>query len=242
MKSISHLFTLILIGLIMTSCSSGSIAISTIVLVIIIGSTIGAFAQEKKRKEEKQAKRERWRQKLAEEEATKELKTTQYEEAKAAILGEMGEPDKTIFIEELDINKEIRAYSESRKVVILGKEYGFDSILDCQCSDDSHVVKGQTTITSKGTSAADNGSMIGRAVVGGLVAGSAGAIIGGSTAKKNTSSTSVVNHGKDITKHNYTVWISVKDIANPLIQIPIGGDEVKANEIVSLMSAIIASK
>ncbi len=84
--------------------------------------------------------------------------------------------------------------------------------------------------------------MLGRAVVGGLIAGGAGAIIGGATAKQNTSTTSVINQGTDVTRHNYTVWISVQDIANPMIQIPIGKDGAKVNEIVALMSAIIASK
>ena len=88
----------------------------------------------------------------------------------------------------------------------------------------------------------DNGNMLGRAVVGGLIAGGAGAIIGGSTADKNTTSISVIEQENDVTWHDYTVWITVKDLAKPMIQIRIGKNATLMNEIVALVNAIIASK
>ena len=251
MNRIIRVSVLSLLAVLLTSCFidgeiTGFGVLFFIVLAAFIIALIVMFIKSQEAEEKKRQIRENWRIRRLEEEANKareqELKQSQYDEANLELLSTMGEPDKTIVLGETDINKEIRVYSDKRKVNILGKDYDFSSILSCHCTDDSHVVKGQTTITTTGTSKTDNGNMLGRAVVGGLVAGGAGAIIGGSTAKQNTTSTSVVNQGKDITRHNYTVWISVKDIVNPMIQIPIGKDEAKANEIVALMTAIISFK
>ena len=222
----------------------GWLLIIAMVLFIIFAVYGAIESEEAKQKYEK--KRAELKKKKEEEEAAKKLeeekKKQQYDEQVTLLNTEVGVPDKTIIIEPLDINKEIRAYSSLEKVTILGKDYDFASILSCTFTDDSWVEKGETTLTSTGSAKTDNGNMLGRAIVGGVVAGGAGAVIGGSTAKKNTQSTSVVQQGKDTLHHNYTVLISVKDIANPLIRIPLGKKGNVVNDIVALMNAIIASK
>ena len=72
-------------------------------------------------------------------------------------------------------------------------------------------------------------------MVGALVAGPAGAIIGGTTAKKKT----VVKNEPDSTKHYYSVDITTDDISNPLLTIKVGSSLTHANEIDATIKAII---
>ena len=86
--------------------------------------------------------------------------------------------------------------------------------------------------------------MIGRTIAGGVLLGGAGAIIGGSTAKRNT----IIEHGTDTSihnkeiKHNYTVAITVKDISNPIIYLKVDNNTALKDEIVSLMKVIMSMK
>lgn len=218
-----------------------------IILVVVVAAIVtfifskSSQTAEKERTEyiKKLARLDELKKKKAEIEIARKKK---YEEDVRLLAEKYGNPDKLIVFAENDIDNEIRAYSSCGLVAIMGKEYGFSSILECKLTDNSTTEHGEVIITSTGSATTSNSSMIGRAVVGSLVAGPAGAIIGGSTAKQNTSSTSVVNQGDDTTRHDYTVWITIKDIANPMVKIHIGKDADKANEIVALMSAIIASK
>jgi hypothetical protein len=131
-------------------------------------------------------------------------------------------------------------------VVIAQKEFSFSDILDCTVNDD--IIERETVHTYRGTSIAtskaDTGSMVGRAIVGGVLLGGAGAVIGGSTAKRNT----VIEHGTDTSvhnkeiEHNYKVAITVKDIANPIIYLNVGSNAKLKDEIVSLMKVIMSMK
>ena len=80
--------------------------------------------------------------------------------------------------------------------------------------------------------------MLGRAVIGGLTFGVAGAVAGAVTAKKETtSSTSNSNYPA-----SYIVKIGVKSIENPTITLKLYRDKEKADSIYALMQAIIAMK
>ena len=210
----------------------GFLAIFVIAFIMVMWVSKNEEAEKEKRRQAARLKRQ-------EEQRVLELKIAQYEHDRKELAAEMGEPDKTIAIKDYDLNAEIRVYASQKKVVILGTEYDFSAILQCQFTDNARVEKGETTRVSDGTTKTNTGSMIGRAVVGGAIAGGAGALIGGSTASKGTTMTSVVKQGADVTKHDYTVWIYVKDIVNPMIQMHIGRDGAKVNEIVALMNAIM---
>ena len=137
-------------------------------------------------------------------------------------------------ISDLDLNSEIHVYESSKKVFILGKEYSFKDVISCTFSDNPRIVKGKITAVTK----SKNGNVIGRAIVGDVVAGPAGAIIGGTTAKKNTE----YIQEDDKTIHDYTVIINMNSIAEPIIRIHTGEDGKLTNEIVGLMRVIISRK
>ena len=111
----------------------------------------------------------------------------------------------------------------------------FCSILGCTFSDNPQVKKGEVKYSS--TTKTNNANMIGRAVVGGVLAGGAGAVIGGTTAAKDT--VTVATHANDTVIHDYTVVINVNSFSNPVVRIPLGKDGAKVNEIVGLMNVII---
>ena len=156
--------------------------------------------------------------------------------------------DKSIRLspEKVNFYKEILVYSESKYVVIEKREYAFSDIIDCVVNDD---IKEKDTIEtyrspSVATTKTNSGNMLKRAAIGGLLLGNTGAIIGGSTASKNTT----VEYGKDTTihnreiTHNYTIVITVKDIKNPNIFINVGNNTTLKDEIVGLFRVIISMK
>ena len=206
------------------------ILIVALLLLVLIGAISSAS------NEEKEAEREK-RRKEARERREKELeeKKQVYELKKGEQTAKLGEADKVIPIEEYDIDKEIAIFGQAEKIVLLGNEFSFSDILSCSAEDDYKVIKGKTEYTSQ--TKASNGSAVGRAIVGGVLAGGAGAIIGGSTAKKET--TTLVHQKDDTIIHRYAVIVNVNSLSNPIITIPLGADKAKLNEIVGLLNVII---
>lgn len=141
---------------------------------------------------------------------------------------------------------EIIVFTQTKHVVIVQKEYSFSDILDCEVNDDIKEIETVQTLrgNSIATSKTNTGNMIGRTIAGGVLLGGAGAIIGGSTAKRNT----IIEHGTDTSihnkeiKHNYTVAITVKDISNPIIYLKVDNNTALKDEIVSLMKVIMSMK
>lgn len=195
---------------------------------------------EKIRKEEE----EKEKQKLLQLEVIK----TEHKKYVSNLVEKYGVCDKTIQLSPKQpySYNEILVFSQMKFVVIAQKEFSFSDILDCTVNDD--IIERETVHTYRGTSIAtskaDTGSMVGRAIVGGVLLGGAGAVIGGSTAKRNT----VIEHGTDTSvhnkeiEHNYKVAITVKDIANPIIYLNVGSNAKLKDEIVSLMKVIMSMK
>ncbi len=109
------------------------------------------------------------------------------------------------------IESRLFVFEESQMVGLFGKEYGFSDILGCSLVDDA---TSETIATSTGDAKTSTGSMIGRAVVGGVLTGGLGAVAGVATAKKNieTNTTSQTR-----TTHKYTMYVNVNSLSNPTI-------------------------
>ena len=106
-------------------------------------------------------------------------------------------------------------------------------ILSCSMYDENHNGTSPTQVTRTKT-----GSMLGRAAVGGLTLGVAGAVVGAMTAK--TESTSSTANSDYIA--SYIVKIGVKSIEKPTLTLKFGSDKSKAEEVYALIQAIIAMK
>ena len=201
------------------------VAVILAVFVVVVGISANQKENEKKEKEkERQKKRE----------AALKAKSEEYEIQKQSFLTENGVPDKSIIIKENEIDSEIHVYESKKTVFIMGKPYGFNDIMSCTISDNPKTIKGKISAVTK----SDNGNVIGRSIVGGVVGGSAGAVIGGATAKKNTE----YIQEDDKVVHDYTVIINMNSISNPIIRINTGEDGRLTNEIVGLLNVIISRK
>ena len=134
------------------------------------------------------------------------------------------------------INYDIKKFvfiSEEKSLIMLNEHiYHFKEILDFTLSDNSVVVF--TPTTSKTTT--NTGSMLGRAIVGGVLTGGVGAVIGGATASQTTQTSEGTSH----TKHDYTLVITVNNLSNPVENIHIGSSENYAREISSILSIIVS--
>lgn len=174
------------------------------------------------------------KEKQEKERLKKEAKIAEYKAQKEQFIATNGTPDKSIIIVDLDLNCEIHVYENSKKVFIMGKEYSFKDIMSCSISSRERIVRGNVTVNTE----SNNGSVIGRAIVGDIIAGPAGAIIGGTTAKKQTE----IRHEDDKVVRNYTVNITINSISDPIISIHTGENVKLTNEIVALMNVIILNK
>ena len=233
-KSILSLFTLLIFAILGAGSVDDNRNLAGLVWFLIIGviclGVLGVIKSNEYEKE-REKKKLKWRE---EKEERLKARTEEYNAIKEKFLTTNGTPDKSIIIERLDLNSEIHVYEISKKVFILGKEYGFKDVISCTFSDNPRVIKGKITAVTK----SKNGSVIGRSIVGDVVAGPAGAIIGGTTAKKHTE----FHQEDDQTIHDFTVIINVNSISEPIIRIHTGRDGKLTNEIVGLMNVIIARK
>jgi len=128
--------------------------------------------------------------------------------------------------------KPIRIFTETKTILLQDRPYKFEDILGAELHDDSRVV------TSEGEYKTESNTLgtIGRAIVGGMVAGEAGAIVGALSGTKNDT----VSPATYETIHLYTLYINVRDIDNPIVTYKMGGNYKLALEILSVINVISA--
>ncbi len=146
-----------------------------------------------------------------------------------------GNPTKIIRIDELNV---VSLFAEKRIVCINKEELLFDNILSSKLLDDYQIAHGQ--ITGKAETETDTASLIGRSAVGALVAGGAGAIIGASSASKET--TTNYTQGNDKVIHDYTLLITLKKFDSPVIKVHIGDNREVATELEHMFILITNEK
>lgn len=133
-----------------------------------------------------------------------------------------------------DIDQHIFVFGETEKIRLLGQELNFSDVIGVELKDTQTIIKGKIHSETK-----TNGSnMVKRAVVGDILLGEAGAVIGGATAKKNT----IATQDPDIIKHDYSVFVNIRDIKQPIVRIHTAANETLTSDLVALFNAIIASK
>lgn len=129
-----------------------------------------------------------------------------------------------------NLSEDIVVFSSQKIVYMRGKKYNFSDIVDCKITDNGYTYKKPSKITTK----TDGSDVVARSLVGDVIAGPAGAIIGGSSAEKH----STITHGKEITVHDFVVKIIVNDFSNPEISVNIGRDHDKLDELCNIITLI----
>ena len=118
-------------------------------------------------------------------------------------------------------------------VLIQNAPIHFKKIINFTLADDKQII---STTTGTATTGTATGSMAGRALVGGALFGVAGAAIGAATASQNTTINTTSQHDF---KHDYIIYLSVDDIANPQRILTFGDDSEMANKAASIFNIII---
>lgn len=132
-----------------------------------------------------------------------------------------------------NISTRVLVYEQSSIIIIKSKEYRFSDILGYSLVDDA---TSETITTSTGTAKTSTGSMLGRAVVGGVLTGGLGAVAGAATAKKNISDNAT---SQTTTTHKYTLYINVNSLQEPTIALKIGDNVSKAQKLAGAINVII---
>lgn len=123
-----------------------------------------------------------------------------------------------------------RVYNESKIVLINDFDYSFSTLRSCELHSSGQVVTSEYT----GKSKSSTGSLIGRTIAGGVLAGGAGAIIGGMTGTKTQSGSTTT-----IAKSEYTIVINFNDLKNPTKMLRCGIDLEFASDFANTINLII---
>lgn len=197
------------------------------VVIAVVAVLIQLYFDEKNKREKAAINREKRLAREAEQKA-------RFVEWSSKYISENGTPDKTIIVKPNDAMEIIHVHEGKKQVYMKGKMYDFKDFINVTFTDSPTVIKGKTTATTK----SNTGSTVGRAIVGDVIAGPAGAIIGGTTGKKTTE----FHHENDRVIHDYTVVVNMNSISTPIVRINTGSDGKTTNEIVGLINVILARR
>lgn len=186
----------------------------------------------KKLENEIKAKEER----LAEVAAKKKAEDDENSKQLSLLTATLGNPEKIIKTLDNSIEKAFIVFSSTSNIYYNSRAIPFSQLVSCDIKDDSYTT---TTGTKQAITKSKNGSTLGRAVVGGILAGPAGAIIGGATSKKTTE---IIDNTQTITHHHYYAIITTASTSNPIIKIDCGKKSKLAQEIKAVVSGIIATQ
>lgn len=208
------------------------------VLLVLIMAFILAFCQTLM--ERKTRKAEEDKRRLREEEK-KRAEETLNNDIKQ-LVNKYGHLSNTIRLEQendlANIKDCLLVFGESKILYISGRALLFKDIISYNITDDYSIKHGEVKYTSK--TSTSTGSLIGRSVTGAVLTGGVGAVIGASSASKDTTTIGIQDN--DTIIHKYALSINIKSMESPLIRIDIGGSTKKAEEINAVLACIMVSK
>lgn len=118
-------------------------------------------------------------------------------------------------------------------VLIQDTPIPFQKILSYSLCDNQQII---ATTTGEANSSTSTGSMAGRALVGGVLLGGVGTLAGAATAQRDTEINSTTSYD---TRHDYIIYLSIDDMANPQIIIRFSHDADTANKTASIFNIIL---
>lgn len=198
------------------------------IIAIIIGCINSSLNAKERQEREAQIAQNRKKQRQIEQE--------KYDKALADFFSRFGECSINENLgnwNEHRIATRVLIFEKSSIIIINSKEYKFSDILGYSLVDDA---TSETITTSTGTAKTSTGSMLGRAVVGGVLTGGLGAVAGAATAKKNISDNAT---SQTTTTHKYTLYINVNSLQEPTIALKIGDNASKAQKLAGAINVII---
>ena len=213
--------------------------IVVLIIVLAIRNSI-SYRKEFERRENRKKENEYYRQQR-EEWLIKDA--ARREDEYKTLVKRMSNPSKIL---RLPTEQELTSFyimvnEKTEQILIKQKIYSFSEIVGFELFDNQQIIeyRGKQKITS--TTKTNTGNMIGRAVVGTAMAGGIGAVIGGSTAKRNTDTTVSDVKTTKVISHDYIVSVTIKNINHPVEKIRLFSDKSLTDEICALLSIIISN-
>lgn len=203
-------------------------------IVIIVGIiyTIVDSQNSKEAEEVKEKKRQKWAEekKIAEDTVQRSI---------GHLSDKYGRLSNIIRLEKwgdmADIKKCLLVFGESELLYVDGREVLFKDIISYSITDDYRIKHGEVEYTSETNTS--TGSLLGRSAAGAILGGGVGAVIGASSASKNT--TTIGTQKDDTIIHKYSLSINIKSLESPLIRINLGDSTKKAEEVNAILAYII---
>jgi len=170
----------------------------------------------------------------AREETRVKQKQSEDESIMDALVPQFGKPDRTFRILDDSVKNSFMLFSGGKVFYYGGQVVPFNHVIGCEITDDSY-----TTVsgTKQEVTRSSNGNVVGRALVGGLIAGPAGAIIGGVTSKKETE---VIDNTQSVIHHHYYVIIRLSNTQQPILKVDCSVFGDIAEEIKGLVLGLLA--
>lgn len=155
-----------------------------------------------------------------------------------------GNPTKVINVDNSSLLA-ILIFEKTKDIVIVTQDKNlrikFDTVLTYNVSDNSKVSTNSYSSLATSTTKTNTGSMIGRSIAGGIIAGGAGAVIGGTTAPKTTITDFGGSFSTSTTTHDYNVIININSISTPTITLNFKEDETAYNSFIAILNVILNS-
>ncbi len=206
--------------------------------IVIISGVIYVIGDSQKSKEAQETE-EKKRQQRAED---KKRAEESVQRSIGQLSDKYGRLSNTIRLEKWedmpDIKKCLLVFGESELLYVDGREVLFKDIISYSITDDYRIKHGEVEYTSETNTS--TGSLLGRSAAGAVLGGGVGAVIGASSASKNT--TTIGKQKDDTIIHKYSLSINVRSLENPLIRMNLGDSTQKAEEVNAIFAYIIASK
>lgn len=217
--------------------------IVAILLAVFVVKALGDHGREQnqKKQEEKEARLRTYKEDL---EKKKIQRQVEYDARVKEFSDKYGACDVDLCVKYNtdSIESHIYVYDKSSMLILLGEEIPYNKIVGCSLVEVPEVTKKAVTeMTEETVSKTSTGSMLGRALVGGVLLGPVGAVVGGVTAKRKTEATPVYKTVyKDEVKIKYVVQITVNDLNNPVRSVMFGSRKEEALHLESMLNLIIA--
>lgn len=173
-------------------------------------------------------------------EKLKQKAETDYEAAFANLTSAYGNCSLDILVgpRNLNTSDHVFFFEQSAMMVLYNEPISFEKIIGFSLNDDTKtIMQNETTYTS--TTTTSTGSMLGRAVAGGVLLGGVGALAGATTAKKETITTPSLGQTTTTIKHKYDLYLNIDSLSNPTRVIDLGTDTLKANNLANAINVII---